>query len=436
LAFLRYDRARGNVVPLRVSALCCISCHGSIVPNVVWEGQDHALPHQESDPAASDAGRPDTRLDHGSLRCDDCRNRKGNSRMTGRDIARMAFALEEPPRLPVTLFGGGSWMVHSAGTTYAEIRKNPEMLTEVVVRGFERIGHDLLWLSWGSNYPIHFLGCPIKDDSADATVLLGTVISSLGQVGSLSVDKVISNPTLREMIRAQHSIADRIGSKTLILSTQYGPLTCASKILGMEATMSAMVDDPAGLLKLLGFTTELIWAVAEPALRHPDILGIGLGEPLASGDLISADGFAAFAAPFLTELVQRARGMGKYCMIHICGNAAKALPKIAEIRPDCFSLDQKVDLRQAKEVLGGKVCVAGNVSPTGSFLRGRPEDVLAEARSCVRAWGKGGGFILTLGCDYPRTVPFENIQALMSLRNARTESGSIPGTAASDSQPV
>jgi uroporphyrinogen decarboxylase len=339
--------------------------------------------------------------------------------MTGRDITRMAFELKEPPRVPVTLFGGGSWMVHSAGTTYADIRKNPEILAEVVIRGFELIGHDLLWLSWGSNYPIHFLGCPIKDDSSDATVLLGTVIESLEQVGSLRIDKVMTNPTLREMIRAQHVIADSIGKKTLVLSTQYGPLTCASKILGMEATMNAMVDDPKGLLALLDFTTELIWAVAEPALRHPDVLGIGLGEPLASGDLISADGFSTFAAPFLTKLVRRARAIGKYCMIHICGNTSKALLNIAEIRPDCFSLDQKVDLGRAKEVLGGKVCVAGNISPTGTFLRGKPEDVVAEARGCVRSWGKGGGFVLTLGCDYPKTVPYENIKALMSIKQEK-----------------
>ncbi len=43
-------------------------------------------------------------------------------------------------------------------------------------------------------------------------------------------------------------------------------------------------------------------------------------------------------------------------------------------------------------------------------------EVVAEARDCVRAWGKGRGFILTLGCDFPKTVPLENILALMSMK--------------------
>ena len=45
--------------------------------------------------------------------------------MTGREITKMAFDLEEPPRVPVTLFGGGSWMVHLAGETFAGIKEDP-----------------------------------------------------------------------------------------------------------------------------------------------------------------------------------------------------------------------------------------------------------------------------------------------------------------------
>ena len=75
-----------------------------------------------------------------------------------------------------------------------------------------------------------------------------------------------------------------------------------------------------------------------------------------------------------------------------------------------------MDLRKAKEILGGKVCVAGNVPPTGAFLSGTPEEVISEAKSCIEAWGKDGGYILTLGCDFPKTVPVENVMALMSLK--------------------
>ena len=137
---------------------------------------------------------------------------------------------------------------------------------------------------------------------------------------------------------------------------------------------------------------------------------------VASGDIISPDTFRKFVAPSLKDLVSRIRGKGKYAMIHICGNTTRILEDIVDIGPNCFSIESKVDLKKAKEILGGKVCVAGNVAPTGAFLSGTPEEIIAEARACIEAWGKGGGYLLTLGCDYPKSVPFENAMALMSLK--------------------
>ena len=337
--------------------------------------------------------------------------------MTGREVTQMAFELKEPPRLPVTLFAGGAWMVHWAGKTFAEIKENPEMIADVFIRAFERVGHDFFFT--GSNfvnYPFHFLGCPIQDDSSDPPALLGTVIKSLKEVDSLSIERVMTNPTMQGIIRSQHLVAESIGKKTLAMTTQWAPLSCAAKILGLEAVLTATIEDPEGLLRLIDFSTELVWALMEPALEHPDILGANFADPVASGDMISPQTFRRFAAPFLKELVKRVRDKGKFSMIHICGNTTKILQDLVDIRPNCFSLEKKVDLRQAKEALGGKVCVAGNVSPTGAFLNGRPEEVVAEAKDCVQAWGKGGSYILTLGCDFPKTVPLENILALMSMK--------------------
>ena len=108
--------------------------------------------------------------------------------MTGRDVARLAFELQQPPRIPVTLVGGGSWAVHRAGKTFAEIKNDPAQIAEVFIKYFEEIDHDLLWT--GSNflnYPIHFLGCPVKDDSSDYPALEGSVIKSLDDLDQLDV---------------------------------------------------------------------------------------------------------------------------------------------------------------------------------------------------------------------------------------------------------
>jgi len=337
--------------------------------------------------------------------------------MTGRDVVKMAFDLKEPPRIPVTLIGGGSWMVHLAGETFAGIKEDPEKIADVFIQGFRKVGHDLFWT--GSNfinYPIHFLGCPIEDNTSDGPALLGTVIQSLDDFDSLSVDRVLENPVMQGIIRSHHLVADAVGKETLTMPTQWAPFTLAARILGPEAVMWATLEDPDRLLELIGFATELTWTIIDPILDHEDIMGVNFADPVASGDMISPDTFRQFAAPFLKELVDRIRSRGKYSMIHICGDTTRILGDIADMGPNCFSLEAKVDLRKAKEILGGKVCVAGNVPPTGAFLSGTPEEVISEAKACIEAWGKDGGYILTLGCDFPKTVPVENVMALMSLK--------------------
>jgi uroporphyrinogen decarboxylase len=339
--------------------------------------------------------------------------------MTARDITRMAFECQYPPRVPVTLIGGGSFYVHMAGETFAGIKDDPKKIADVFIQAFRKIGHDLMWS--GSNfinYPIHCLGCPIKDDTSDNPALVGTVIRSLEERHSLDADKALKDPIMQTILESHHIVADTIGKETMLTPTHWGPLTTAARIVGTEPVMMAMVTDPESLLELIEFSMELIWSIAELIVTHPEVSGINIAEPLASGDMISSHNFRTFAKPFLKELLDRAAAKGKYSMVHICGDTTGILEDILEIRPNCYSLESKVDLGKAKSVLGGRVCVAGNVDPTGAFLSGTPEEVIAEGKACIDSCGAGGGYMLTLGCDFPKNVPLENVMAFMSLKSA------------------
>jgi uroporphyrinogen decarboxylase len=337
--------------------------------------------------------------------------------MTGREIAQMAFDLKKPPRVPVTLIGGGAWAVHHAGKTFGQIKNDSKQIADVFIRFFNLFQNDLIWT--GSNflnYPVHFLGCPIKDESADSPGLEGTVIQSLEEIDRLKIGKVLQNPTMQAIIRSHHLIADTLGRETMIVPTQWAPFTLTARILGMEPLLIATIQEPEKLSRLIQFSTEMTWAILEPILEHPNIPGANFSDPVASGDVVSPSTFRKFSAPAIQDLVNRVKAKKKYSMVHICGNSTQVLKDVLEINPHCFSLENKVDLKTAREILGGKVCVAGNVSPTGAFLSGRPEEVQEEAKACLAAWGDGGGYILTVGCDFSKNVPMENMKALMSFR--------------------
>jgi len=79
-----------------------------------------------------------------------------------------------------------------------------------------------------------------------------------------------------------------------------------------------------------------------------------------------------------------------------------------------MSVDEKVNLEKAREVLGDRLCIFGNVSPSTTLCFGTPEDVDREAKACIDKAGNNGPFILGSGCIIPSLAKPENIAALVA----------------------
>ena len=102
--------------------------------------------------------------------------------------------------------------------------------------------------------------------------------------------------------------------------------------------------------------------------------------------------------------------------MHICGDTTDKLHEIAETGADCLSLDYKVDMGVAKDAIGDRLCLAGNVDPVSVLDQGTLEDTRRACRVCIEAMGGGtDGYILTSGCDLPPTVKLDNIKAMLGM---------------------
>ncbi len=69
------------------------------------------------------------------------------------------------------------------------------------------------------------------------------------------------------------------------------------------------------------------------------------------------------------------------------------------------------DMCRAKEILGGHVCIMGNVPPSLLQL-GTPENVDAYCKKLIEVCGKGGGLIITHGSSIDEARP-ENVKAMV-----------------------
>lgn len=94
------------------------------------------------------------------------------------------------------------------------------------------------------------------------------------------------------------------------------------------------------------------------------------------------------------------------------GNCTSRLETIVDVPAGkCVYWFENTDMFKAKEVLGGTVCIRGNV-PTSILITGTPDDTDAYCKKLIQVVGKGGGFMLDGSIGIPDEAKVENVMAM------------------------
>ncbi|MDE3090598.1 MAG: uroporphyrinogen decarboxylase family protein, partial [Chloroflexota bacterium] len=292
---------------------------------------------------------------------------------------------------------------------------DPQAYARLIIEANQDLDSPIVYVGSGyNNYLAAALGGRIKERELGAPDLTEPIIKqSADELDGLDVKMIEKDSWIQKIREAARLVSKEIGDTHMVAVTAWGPFTLAGQIYGVEQFMRASFKKPAEVEKTLEFATNLLMQFYRPMLEEKTISMASIADPTASGDLISGRVFEKFDLPYLQRLIASIKSYNVYAWLHICGNTTEKLNLIAQTGADCFSLDYKVNLQKAKEVLGGKMCIAGNIDPVMYLYNGTPQSVAEASAKCLADATAGGGFILTSGCDLPPTVKLENIQAMM-----------------------
>lgn len=336
--------------------------------------------------------------------------------MTPRQTILKAFEKGKPERVPVTLFGGGMYSIHNWGSTFAELSSDADKMTQMLVEMSERLQCDIVYAGSGyNNFHAAALGGRIKFLQRGAPDLEEPFVTSEDDLARLNIEDIDKDETINTVKEALRKTKKAIGDKYVVTMTAWAPFTLAARFVGEDVMMKAIFKKPAFAEKAIDFATDLLIHLYKPLVDEGTLEVISLADPTASGDLIAKREFAKFALPGLRRFTDWAKSKNAHTLLHICGDTTDRLELFPETGASCISVDHKVDIAKAKEVLYGKVCFAGNVDPVAVMLHGSMQEVEDSCKRIIETAGTDGAFVLMPGCDIPPDVPYANIQKFIQV---------------------
>lgn len=331
---------------------------------------------------------------------------------TSRSRVMAAIDLSIPDRVPVVPQITYT-TAQLTGIDFRDAATNSSLMAEALYQGYRRFGYDGVYAGWEASFNImaEAMGCRLRTLSDDISTIAEGIVKEAEDIDRLKPPDPEKDGRLPIYLRVVDLLKDKLGEEAPIFSYIPGPLTLSGLLYEMDNLMLDMIANPEMIHRLNEVTVEASKRFADAKIRHGvDI--VVLADPTASTSLISPEMFKNFAMPYIKEVMETIREAGAIPSLHICGKTSPILELMVETGAKILEVDNIVDLRDAKEKVGRRVCLMGNVNTT-LLLTGDPSRVEAEAKACIEAAAMEGGFILSSGCEVPLRAPLENVEAMV-----------------------
>jgi uroporphyrinogen decarboxylase len=332
--------------------------------------------------------------------------------MTSKERVVAALTGQPYDRIPVFMLLSDQ-ASRSIGVTVAEYQNSARLLADGQLTSWRRYGMDMINTGPGLTGIAEAAGSRLTfpDDTA---YVADTAIKEPADLERLRIPDPYRDGRLPMFLEATDIVMREAGDQVVVSLTTAGPFTTASGLRGTEQLMRDLRRNPEFVHRLMRFSTDSTLSFVREVVK----LGarIGIAEPVASGTLISRTQFLEFIAPYLKELISVVKELsGSAPSLHICGNTSRIWHDMADCGAGTLSLDDEIDLAEARTAVGDRVALVGNIRPTTTMALGTPEDVRHNVIECLqKGVGNPKGFILGLGCALPINTPIQNIHALMA----------------------
>lgn len=175
-----------------------------------------------------------------------------------------------------------------------------------------------------------------------------------------------------------------------------------------------LVDEPELVKAAMDKAFEHSYANFCRTLDNMKPIGTWVGGWRAAPDLMSHDTFMEFVWPYEVKLIDAALERGVLPILHFDSPWDSEFETMLELpaRKCLLMLDGSSDIRLAREVLGDRMAIQGDV-PATLLAMGSANDTYEYVTKLIDDVGSSTGLIVSSGCDCPLNAKPENVDAMI-----------------------
>jgi len=307
--------------------------------------------------------------------------------------------------MPITMM----FAADHVGVKYGDYAKDHRVLAEAQIKTAADYGFDFVSVISDPAREAADCGATIRyfEDQPPSIDEENALLVEKSKFKFLEVPDPKGGGRMTDRIEGVRLLHAEIGQEKFVEGWVEGPIAEASDLRGINRIMLDFYEDPAFVHGLMEFIVEMETQFAKAQIEAgADIIGIGD----AAASLIGPDFYREFVWPYEVRLVKAIHDLGAEVRLHICGKTSKHLEPIGKLGCDIVDLDWMVDMGQAREAMGPRQILLGNIDPVSVLRDGSPDDVRAGLRRCHEQ--AGPRYIVSAGCEVPRGTPPENLRAM------------------------
>jgi len=237
------------------------------------------------------------------------------------------------------------------------------------------------------------------------------------------IDPLKPGSRMQKQIKMHEILMNEVGSKVGVVAFVFAPLGILSMMRGAEKLFVDCVKHKKEVMAAEAVITEVLTDYIK-ALAKLGCHSIMLDTLFASGCIMSKKLWKDVEGPFAKQLADVIRSCGSLVSVHNCGDNIYFDAQIEAMEPsflsyacmpaDCKTWPEvKTKYATGPWVPGKNTCIVGHMSPATYLFLGDPDMIKAEAKIEFDDLGKGGGYILAPGCEFPPNGSFINLAAFV-----------------------